>query len=201
MKSVKEIRSEFDRRKGKQQQIDKSLKAEQTTLSDQQKKLHRHEQAREIIKEVGLKTQQALALHISDITNLAMQSVFDPPYEMVVNFIERRNKTECDLLFKRGDNLIDPLNASGGGPADIASFALRIACWSMQRPRNRPVILLDEPMHFLSRDLQPKASEMIKQLSEKLGLQFIIITHDEDLTTNADRTFEVSIRNGVTKVE
>ena len=42
-----------------------------------------------------------------------------------------------------------------------------------------------------SRDLQPLASLMIKKLSELLDLQFIIVTHNEDLASNADKIFYV----------
>ena len=92
------------------------------------------------------------------------------------------------------------MDASGGGAVDVAAFALRVASWSMQHPRSRATIILDEPMRFLSTDLQPKASEMLKQLSEKLGLQFIIITHEEELADEADKVFEIRQRKGVSEV-
>jgi len=71
----------------------------------------------------------------------------------------------------------------------------------MEYPRSRPVIILDEPMKFLSVDKQEKASLMIKELSDKLGLQFIIITHEPSLAIHANKIFEASIRKGVTKIK
>ena len=91
---------------------------------------------------------------------------------------------------------LDPLTESGVGAVDIASFDLRIASWSMQRPHTRNVIILDEPMKCLSAEYQERASQMIKEVSEKLGLQIIMITHSETLATSADRTFKVSMKNG-----
>jgi ABC-type lipoprotein export system ATPase subunit len=70
----------------------------------------------------------------------------------------------------------------------------------MNRPHTRPVIILDEPLRFLSVDLQERASIMIKEISKKLGLQFIIITHEQTLASYADRVFETRIRKGITKV-
>jgi len=154
--------------------------------------LEQHEQAREVVKQAGLKTQQALAFHILDITSLALQAVFSDPYNLSVNFVQRRNKTECDLLFERNGEEVDPMDASGGGAVDVAAFALRVASWSMQAPRTTNCIVLDEPMRFLSTDLQPKASEMMQQLSKKLKLQFLIITHEELLTEEADNIIEVT---------
>jgi DNA repair exonuclease SbcCD ATPase subunit len=59
---------------------------------------------------------------------------------------------------------------------------------------------MDEPLKFLSVDRQEYASAMIKQLSERLGLQFIIVTHEEELAAHADKTFSVSIRKGISTV-
>lgn len=197
---IKELRKNLDQFKGQKKQVQKNLKEAKSRHKSYSKELKKHEHAREIIKEVGLKTQQALAIHISDITSLALASVFNDSYELKVDFIKRRNKTECDLLFSRNDIEINPLEAAGGGAVDVAAFALRVASWSMQHPRTRPIIILDEPMRFLSTDLQPKASEMLKQISEKLGIQFIIITHEEELTEQADHIIEVRKSKNVTKI-
>lgn len=199
--TIKELRSEVDRRRGQQKQTQKNLQEAKSRLASKKTSLQRHEEAREVLRETGLKTQQALAFHVSDITSLALQSVFDDPYDLKVDFVQRRNKTECDLLFERDGNLVDPMQASGGGAVDVAAFALRVASWSMQRPRTRPVIVLDEPMRFLSTGLQPKASDMLRQLSERLGLQFIIVTHEEELTEKADKIFEVRKHKNITKVK
>ena len=47
---------------------------------------------------------------------------------------------------------------------------------------------------------QEHASIMLKELSQKLGLQFIIVTHEPVLANYADRIFEVKIRKGISKV-
>lgn len=162
--------------------------------------LFQHEEAREIIREVGLKTQQQLQFHISNMTSLALEAVFPDPYEMKVSFEQRRNKTECDLIFVRDGNEIDPIEASGIGAVDVAAFALRVSSWSMAQPHTDNVILLDEPFRFLSEDYQEQASIMLQELSKKLGLQFIIVTHEQVLASYADRIFEVKIRKGISKV-
>jgi len=198
--TTKDLRNVFERERGKQIVVSRQIVRLQTSRKDLRRSLRFHERAREIIREVGLKTQEQLQYHISDITSLALGAVFSDPYKLVVEFVQRRNKTECDLWFERDGERIDPISASGGGAVDVASFALRIAAWSMQRPRSRQVIILDEPMRFLSVDLQERASAMMKEISNKLGLQFIIITHESTLAAEADRVFEVTIKKGVTQI-
>ena len=198
---LKPLRTRLEQEKGKRLQIENTLSGLTTELRDKRRELVRMEEAREVIRTVGLATQQQLQYHISDVTSLALEAVFDDPYELKVEFVQRRNKTECDLLFTRDSSTLDPISASGVGAIDVASFALRIASWSMLRPRTRNTIILDEPFKHLSVDLQEQASSMIKEVSQKLGLQFIIITHDPTLSSYADRVFEVSIRRRVSKVK
>lgn len=131
---------------------------------------------------------------------MALETIFDDPYEFKIEFVVKRNKTECELIFEKNGVTCHPLSASGGGVIDTASFALRIALWTLQTPRSRNTIILDEPFKFLSKDLLPRASDLLKELSEKLNLQFIIVTHLDELTECADKTFEVKIKKGISKL-
>jgi len=195
--TLRDIRYKVEQYKGRRAQVLHDLEDAQEKVKQYKRVIRQHEQAKTILREVGLKTQQQLQYHISGIVSLALDAVLqDDPYEFKVEFIQRRNKTECDLYFERDGNRVDPLMAAGGGAADVASFALRIASWSMQRPRTRAVIVMDEPFRFLSNDYQEKASAMLKDLSEKLGIQFIIVTHEDILAEYADKVFTVVNRNG-----
>jgi DNA repair exonuclease SbcCD ATPase subunit len=201
MKTLKEHRTRFEQMKGKVLQIQEQILSTEESIKIETRSLQQHEKARELIREAGLKTQEQLQYHISDITSLALNAVFDNPYQLQAEFVQRRNKTECDLYFVRDGERVDPLSASGGGAVDVACFALRIASWSMLRPHTRNTIILDEPMKNLSAAYQEKGSAMLKEVSERLGLQFIIVTHEPILASYADRTFEVSIRKGISKVK
>jgi DNA repair exonuclease SbcCD ATPase subunit len=204
--NVQQLRNKLEQRKGTKAQIQRSLDAAETKRKEIKRSLRKHEKAREIIREVGLKTQQQLQYHISDITSMALEAVFDDPYELVAEFVTRRNKTECDLYFQRGETKVDPLSASGGGAVDVASFALRVASWSMQNPRSRNVLILDEPFKHLKGEADNrKMLQMVKEVSEKLGLQIIMVS-DERVSREAtleatDRLFEVSKKNGISKIK
>lgn len=206
MSDIKTLRQKLEQQKGQKLQVENHLRQLKRSLKQFQTNLEEHEKAREIIREVGLRTQQQLQYHISSITSLALEAVFDDPYELVVEFVQRRNKTECDLFFERVGERIDPLTASGGGAADVASFALRIASWSMTKPHTRNVMILDEPFkHLKGAEANQRVLDMINEISKKLKIQVIMISDEriprEDIVTSADRVFEVSIYNGKSKVK
>jgi len=158
------------------------------------------EQARIIFQKAAQVTQSQLSSQISNIVTSALAAVFNDPYEFKVDFVKRRNVTECDLLFERNGKEKSPLNSCGYGAADIASLALRVAYWKLGNTRN--VLILDEPLRNLSKEKQPKASMMISQLSKMKGnLQFIIVTHNSALMESADKCFTVTKINNVSQVK
>lgn len=202
---IQQYRNSLEQQKGQKQQVEKSIFNLQQEIREKKRDLIRHEQAREIIREVGLKTQQTLQFHISNITSMALESVFDNPYELSVEFVQRRNKTECDLHFVRDGNEMKPLDSCSYGAVDVAAFALRIASWSMQNPRSRNVIILDEPFkHLKGKETNLRLLDMIKEISKKLNLQIIMVSDErvdrEDIEEKANKVFEVKIKNGVSHI-
>jgi len=192
---IKGLRQIVDQRKGQQEKLESIVAGIKKKLILTNRKLRHHEQAREVIREVGLATQKQLQVQISELTSLALESVFDNPYQLMVEFIERRNKTECDLYFERDGNKVDPLNSAGGGAVDVAAFALRVASWAMKRPRPRNILLLDEPFSRLKgKNANLRALQMVHQISKDLGIQVIMVSDervDRDLIEQtADKVFD-----------
>jgi len=200
MDDLKTLRNTLEQRKGRKMELEKRLSTTLHGIQERKRDLRRHDEARVILNTVALETQNQLSFHIGDITSLALNAVFPHPYNLKAEFVSRRNKTECDLVFERDGETLDPISASGGGAVDVAAFALRVASWSMQTPRSRSVIILDEPFRYLSEDLLPQAGEMLQQISEKLELQIIMVTHSMELMNTADLVFHVSIKNGKSQV-
>jgi len=198
---TKEIRRKLERLKGRKLQIKEEIKRFKKTNRKIRASLVDHVEAKDILTQAGLEAQKQIQFHISDITSLALESIFPEPYKVELEFIQRRNKTECDIWFSRDGVRIDPTSASGGGVVDIAAFALRIASWSLQTPKLRSTIIMDEPMRFVSKGYREDTSKMIQEISRQLGIQFIIVTHDPILSVYADKVFEVSIKKGVSNVK
>ena len=104
------------------------------------------------------------------------------------------------MMDEQGEE-VNPMDAVGGGVVDLACFALRVACWSMEVPRRRPVLILDEPFRHLSSSLIPAAADMLKAVAEHLGLQIIMVSHKDGLFDAADKVFMVNKRKGLSKVK
>ena len=187
--------------KGQQKQIKQQIKETKFDLKKLKQKEIDTEQAGIIIQEVARITQEQLQYHISELVSLALASVFDDPYEFEVEFVTKRNQTEVNLWFVRNDERIHPLSASGGGAVDIAVLAMRVSMWVLKNPKSRNVLLLDEPFKNLSRKYLPKAGEMVKMLSDKVGIQIIMVAHPPELIEAADNVINVTIKDGISQVK
>jgi len=142
------------------------------------------QQAQALLQHVALTTQQQLRYHVTALGTLAMEAVFPEPVGLELQFKQNYGKTEAKLLFDRDGHLLDPLEEDSGGACNIAGLGLRASMREAQRPRTRPVVVMDEPGHDLNdatRTMHTKFAEMIKEVGDKLGVQFLVVTMIEEL--------------------
>ncbi len=148
------------------------------------------QKARAIVSEAGKFTQTYLKDYIEEMVSTALQAVFEEDYKFVIEFEIKRNQVECKLKIKINEQEMDFKDCVGGGIIDVTSFALRIVLWSIQNPKTDNVIILDEPFHFIHGKLE-NAMKMLKDLSKKLNIQFIIVSQLEELSEGAEKIFSV----------
>ena len=199
--NAKDVRWALERMKGERKVCAERVDKIERFIEDNTTRLDNLRKAQEVIQAVARETQRQLEYHVSEIATLAMSSVFPNPYTLHLDFELKRGRSEAVLSFGHGEERFAPLSSSGGGPVDVAAFGLRVALWSLRSPRTRSVLVLDEPFRFVSRGLQARASEMVKQVSQRLGVQFIIVTHEETLIEYADKVIEVEMKNGRSMVK
>lgn len=154
---------------------------------------------RVIFQEIAQQTQKNLEEHISNLVTLALKAVSPDFPNFIAEMKIRRNQLECDLWFEKNGNRIPPMYSSGGGPKDVASFALLVSFWSMGT--NDPCIVLDEPFRNVSPDLQGNIGDMLRMISTKLNLQLIMVSHADTVNESADKQFFVELEGDISKVQ
>lgn len=154
-------------------------------------------ESQKFVQAVAGAVQSELSLKIDGIVNLGLAACF-PSYSFKTEYVPSRGKTE--VLFEVFDNegKIDPMNQCGGGLVDVLCFCLRMAVYSISNVNN--VIVLDEPFRFLSRNLRPKAAELLSMICGKLDLQIIEVTHIDELAENSDKIIRIKKTGGVSAV-
>jgi len=138
-------------------------------------------EARRCIQAVAQSIQETVHRRVAGVVSRCLSVVFDEPYEFRVKFVQKRGKTEAELVFCRNGREIDPMTASGGGVVDVAAFALRLACLMLSRPSPRRMIVLDEPFKFVSEEYRDRVKEMLLELADQMKIQFVMVTHIREL--------------------
>ena len=192
-------RLKLEREKGYLDTLIKRQNTYQQNLALVDKQLIDAEEALAFIQQVAKATQGQVKVHIEDIITMALDTIMDDPYKLELDFVLRRNKTECDIYFVRNGKRIKPIDESGGGAVDIASFASRIAFWSLGSSDN--VLVFDEPFKFVSKQYQSKVAELLTKLSDKLGLQIIMVSHNDNYIQQADKIIEVYKDKDTSKIK
>lgn len=99
-----------------------------------------------------------------------------------------------------GEWITDFIEEDGGGLAECLSFLLNAMLIIWQKDA-RKILFLDESFSKVSVDYKAALLDMIKVLSTKFGIQFVIITHDPDVEGLADINYRFRKLNGRTQME
>ena len=196
MQTVQYYRQQINKKKTEKELLEQQLLSRKKEIEGKKAQTEKVIKARWVLSEVARLTQEKFKGYVESLVTMAIRSIFDRPYEFLVDFEIKRNKSECYLKVKEGDwEPYVPKDEQGGGIIDIISFALRVVLWSLQKPRSRNVIILDEPMKNMG-DLIFLGGQMLREISHRLGFQLLIVTHEKELVSIADRAWEVK-HNGI----
>jgi len=124
--------------------------------------------------------QREIHKKLSVVVTRCLESVFDDPYTLDIQFERQNTRTEAVIRLLRNGNAVSPLTASGGGVVDVVAFALRVTALSLQKAKLRKVLVLDEPFRFVSAEYRPRVRKLIELLAKEMDIQFLIVTHIDD---------------------
>ena len=200
---MNQLRRKLEHIKGQKAAIDTQISREKSRLAALICDYEATTQANLILQEAARMTQENLQYRISTLVSLAMEGVFDDPYSVQLTFEPQRGKTIANIEFKR--NAEDDgfsYEATGGGVADVASLGLLFSLWTLQVPRTRNLLILDEPLKWLKGGKLPeKGAAMLSQISHKLGIQILMVSHSPELIEHADKVFKVTKNRGISTVK
>jgi DNA repair ATPase RecN len=148
-------------------------------------------------------TRQQIVDKISVIVTDALQKVKDSNLEFKMLISTERNQSDVKFVVKNklNEQEYDILTSYGGSIADIITFPLRVSLLMKWDTTLSKILILDESFKFVSKQDQPILAEFVQQLSEKLNLQIILVTHSSELTAKGHKIFKVDQKNGISNIE
>ena len=204
---VKELYQRYNndihRRLGIKETLEKKLKECESRISEIETTIDRVIKASSFLQTLSDTTRQQVVDKISAIVTDALQKVKDPNLEFKMNLSTERNQIDLKFVVydKTTKREYDILNSCGGSIADIVTFPLRVSLLMKWDPVLARLMILDENFKFVSTIDQESLAEFVQQISEKLNLQTLLVTHSERFSAKAHKIFHVSKQNGISKVE
>lgn len=160
------------------------IDSEEAALAEAELQYLAAAKAQDIAQKLAQGIQQRAHNRIASIVSKCLQSIFEEDaYEFQIIFDRKRGKTEARLVFVREGHEVDPTDAAGGGPRDIAALALRLASIALSQPRGRQLLVLDEPFRCIWAEYRPRVRALLETLATELEVQIIMVTHDSELQT------------------
>ena len=199
---MREVKDRFNFYMGRVSELKSGLRNNERDLEQLQRELAYTKEARDVLLVAAQVAQRTAKQKVEALVTAAIRSVYDRSFSFKLKFKQQRNKSTVEPVVIEGDTEYNAKEDLGGGMIDIISFALRLVIWSMRTHRTRQTMILDEPMKFVGKgELLERGAQFIKNVSQRLGVQFIILTHEPQLAEIADKAWKVTHVNGKSVVE
>ena len=188
---------------GKRESINAQINKLQQRLLDIDQETQIMTKVSLFLQSLSDQTRQQIVDKISAIVTDALQKIKDPNLEFRMNLSTERNQTDLKftVLDKNTNQEFDILNSYGGTIADIVTFPLRVSLLLKWEPALSKIIVMDEAFKFVSVADQEALAEFVKQISEKLGLQILLVTHSQTIASKAHKVFTVAKSGSVSEIK
>lgn len=156
--------------------------AEKAKLAEAREQLSAALDAQTLIQKVASRIQTEAHSRIASVVCRCLQTVFpEKGYGFAIHFDRKAGRTQARMVFTKDGEEANPLEEDSGGVVDVAAFGLRLACLLLSSPRQRKFLCLDEPFRCVAGKNLAAAAQLVEVMSKELGVQFLIVTHEENL--------------------
>lgn len=140
---------------------------------------------------------------VEDLVTKGLLDVFGEGLGFKILSKERANQTTYDFVIVDSyvGTEVDPITAKGGGVVEVTAVLLRVILLYLNRHRLRQILVLDENLSHLALEYVPAMAELLRRLTDKLGIQIILISHQRGFIDAADTVVRMSKIKGKTHIE
>ena len=139
---------------------------------------------KEFLLTVSANYRDQLCNLFTSLVTEALSSIFERDIKFQINLYSYRKEPAIDISVIENNLEVDPQKSCGGGLNDIISFVIKIIFIHLKK--SSKIIILDEPLKFLSRDYIEQSSNFIRDISKRMNIQIILVSHKPDLEISCD---------------
>ena len=194
--------NEFHGRLGEARALNRTKKAYEEDIESLSRDVRAYEQASVLFRDMSKEVQSRFLERIQEVVTVGLQAVFNEPIKFIIDPVIRRGSLELDFhLESMAGEQSDLMDSHGGGLVTLCGVVMRLITVRLLRDALRQVVVLDEPLAMLSERYLEPAAEFISTLSRDLGIQVIMVSHQNEFAEAADKVFRLSRKNGTVVVD
>ena len=144
---------------------------------------------KDFLMSVSANYRDQLCNLFTSLVTEALTSIFEKDIRFNIKLYSYRNEPAIDVSVIEDNLEVDPQKSCGGGLNDIISFVIKIIFIYLKK--SSKIIILDEPLKFLSRDYIELSSNFIHEISKRMNIQIILVSHKPDLEISCDKLINI----------
>jgi ABC-type sugar transport system ATPase subunit len=151
-----------------------------------------------VLQELEGAWRRSFESRLSSVVSEGLTAIFGEEIKLEVKSTVKRDATSMQLVLTQGGIEIDDIvGGTGGSLVSVLDVLLKILLL-VSAPDLRRVLVLDESFRMVEARHLPALGQLLRELSQRLDLQFILVSHETELLDAADVVYEVA--NGGVKL-
>ena len=189
MEKIKELKTLIDKNTFIKDSLEEKKNKIQNDIDEINKETGSLLELKDFLMTVSANYRDQLCYLFTSLVTEALTSIFEKDINFNIKLYSYRNEPAIDVSVIENDLEVDPQKSCGGGLNDIISFVVKIIFIYLKK--SSKIIILDEPLKFLSRDYIEQSSNFIHEISKRMDIQIILVSHKTDLEISCDKLITI----------
>ena len=196
---ITDLKTQINIQKNSNSNTNSKIQQLNSNIEQSQNNLRLGIQAIDFIEKCANHERSIVKDRVEAVISDALKQIYGNEYSINFDYSMKRNKTSVDIYLTKHTKIGDVVRKQdgfGGGVSDVISLPLKLLVLIALKD-NAKVLIADEPGKHMDQRID-KFGYFLKQVSSKLGVQLIILTHHASLAQFADTVYQISMQDEVT---
>ena len=189
MEKINQLKNIIDRNTFLKDSLEEKKEKIQEDISTINNEASSLTELKDFLMTVSANYRDQLCNLFTSLVTEALTSIFEKDIRFNIRLYSYRNEPAIDISVIEDNLEVDPQKSCGGGLNDVISFVIKIIFIYLKR--SSKIIILDEPLKFLSRDYIEQSSNFIHEISKRMNIQIILVSHKPDLEISCDKLITI----------
>ena len=189
--AIAERQKELDRKTAENGLLQRRIEEAEQEMVTIGKQLDIGQEALQLLEDVANGRRANMKGSIEKVITEALQVIYGPRYSVRLEYDVKNNRSFLDIKvvkqLSNGAEVVRNPSGCGQGVSDTVSVPLRLLV--ILGSKTDKVCVLDESYKQVNPERVELVSQFIKQVSEELGLQIVMMSHHETMRESVDRAF------------